>query len=87
MVVLRHMPVDRRPAGALTWGLKFRHLVLPGPVTGNPTGPRTGGYGQPAPDLEEAIPPGLESLSTPPAKGVGDERAATRAMRLATRYV
>ena len=62
-------------------------LVQPGPVMGNPAGPLTGGYGWPAPNLEEAIPPGLESLPTPPAKGVGDDRAATRAMRLATRYV
>ena len=54
---------------------------------GNPAGPLTGGYGWPAPNLEEAIPPGLESLSTPSAKGVGDDRAATLAMRLATRYV
>ena len=54
---------------------------------GNPAGPRTGGYGWPAPNLEEAIIPGLESLPTPPAKGVGDDRAATRAMSLATRYV
>ena len=50
---------------------------------GNPVGPRTGGYGQPAPDLEEAIPPGLESLPTAPAKGVGDDRAATRDLMLA----
>ena len=54
---------------------------------GNPAGPLTRGFGWPAPNLEEAIPPGLESLPTPPAKGVGDDRAATRAMRLATRYV
>ena len=80
-VVLRHTQLTAGPQVYAPGDFSSSNLVLPGPVMGNPGGPRTGGYGWPAPNLEEAIPPGLESPPTPPAKGVGDDRAATRAMR------
>ena len=51
--------------------------VLPGSVWVTPKGPARRGTAGPYPPGAGKT-PGQESLPTPPAKGVGDERAATR---------
>ena len=58
-------------------GLKFRQPSATGLRLGNPRRAPHGGDGRPVPTWSWQT-PGQESLPTPPAKGVGDDRAATR---------
>ena len=74
-------PLGRRPQA--WWlhhdarGLKFLRPSATGPCLGNSEEPRTEGYSRPVPTWSWQT-PGQESHPTPPAKGVGDDRAATR---------